>query len=168
MMFVGSRSAKVGADRAGRRWLYPVESTSVSITDRFRAWLSVDARFDGLSTDAAHAVLDALLAMVMADDRITDDEWLSLRTEIARLPWAWSEGPERMEAWVEDARLRVERLAPEIADGRFQAEVAARLQTATLRADVYQMMLAVSVSDGLDERERRRLAAFREAFGLAQ
>lgn len=137
----------------------------MSITDRLRAWLMADARFEGLTPDQGLAVLDALLAVVMMDERITDDEWARLREEIARLPWAWSEG-ERMEARIEDARLRVERLAGEVRDGRFQAAVAARLTEPELRRDVYGMLLAVAVADGLDERERRGLERFRAAFEL--
>ena len=144
----------------------PVRLTLVSITDRFRSWLMADARFEGFSPDQALAVLDALLAMVMADDRITDDEWARLREEVSRLPWAWTQGAERMAARIEDARLKAERLAPEIRDGRFQASVAARLTDPALRRDVYQMLLSVAVSDGLDEREQRGLARFRKAFGL--
>lgn len=124
-----------------------------------------DARFEGLTPDQGLAVLDALLSVVMMDERITDDEWGRLRQEIARMPWAWSEG-ERMEERIEDARLRVERLAAEVRDGRFQAAMAARLPEPDLRRDVYEMLLAVAVADGLDERERRGLERFRAAFEL--
>lgn len=138
----------------------------MTLTDRLRAWLMADARFEDLTPDQALVVLDALLAVVMMDECITDDEWSRLRQEIARLPWAWKQGEERMEERIEDARLRVERLHEEIRDGRFQAAVAEKLTDMSLRGDVYAMLLAVAVADGLDERERRGLERFRAAFEL--
>ena len=138
----------------------------MNVVDRFRAWCVTDRRFENLTPDQALAVLDALLAIVMADERVTDEEWRCLRGEIARMPWAWVQGQERLEERIEDARLRVERLAPEIADGRFQAAVAARLPDGELRGVVYAMLVAVAVADGLDDRERAELARFRDAFGL--
>ena len=138
----------------------------MNLVDRFRAWLLADRRFEGLTPDQGLAVLDCLLAMVMADDRITDEEWARLREEIARLPWAWSEGAERLDARIEEARLKVERLAPEIGDGRFHANIAGRLTDPMLRNDVYRMLVSIAVSDGLDDREKAGLDRFRVAFEL--
>lgn len=138
----------------------------MNLADRVLRWLHSESRFEGLSRDQALAVLDCLLAMVMADGRITEEEWARLRQEIARLPWSWDEGQDRVEARIEDARLRVERLGPELADGRFQRDVAARLTRPALRDAVYGMMVAIALSDGLEESEKARLDRFREAFDL--
>lgn len=140
----------------------------VNVVDRFRAWLLSDPRFDALTHDQGLVVLDCLLAMVMADDRITDEEWASLRQEIARLPWAWSEGAGRLDARIEEARLKVERLRPEILDGRFHARVAARLTDPELRREIYRMLVSIALSDGLDDREKAGLDRFRAAFELDQ
>jgi uncharacterized tellurite resistance protein B-like protein len=138
----------------------------MKLIDSIISWLLAEERFSALTADQSLAVVDSLLAMVMADERITDEEWRRLRREIARLPWAWREEHDEVEERIEDARLRVERLRAEIADGRFARDIAARLPDAPVREAVYRMMVAIAQSDGLEDCEQVELESFRTAFGL--
>lgn len=138
----------------------------MKLTDRVLKWLHSDPRFAAWTPDQSLVALDCLLAVVMADERITEPEWERLMRELERLPWSWDEGSVKLRARIEDARLRVERRVEEVRDGRFQREVATRLAEPSLRRELYRMMVAIALADGLDAREQASLEHFRDAFAL--
>lgn len=119
-----------------------------------------DERLRGLNADQCLAVAEALLSVVAADGRRTDDELRRVRRELMRLPWRWDHKQEDAEAALEAAQ-RALSANPDPAK-----QVAARLTAPAAREVVLRMLYAVAIADGITESEEARIASFRDAFEI--
>lgn len=120
-----------------------------------------DERLRGLNADQCLAVAEALLSVVAADGRRTDDELRRVRRELMRLPWRWDHKQEDAEAALEAAQRALS------ADPHPAKQVAARLTAPAAREVVLRMLYAVAIADGITESEEARIASFRDAFGIS-
>jgi uncharacterized tellurite resistance protein B-like protein len=147
----------------------------MKIFEAIVSWFLQDKQLAGLSEDQSLAIVDALVSTVIADGRVTSEEWDSLRREIARLPWAWQGEREDSEARrafverkVEDARAHLSERLAHIQDGSLARDIAKRLPDPAIRRKVFTMVAAVAQVDGIAKSESDELETFRQAFELSE
>ena len=138
----------------------------MKLEDPVLSWILTDERLRSLSSDQCQAVIEALLAVVLADGRRTDDEMRRVRRELMRLPWRWDHKQEDAERALEAAQAHLTAHAADVASGALAAQVAARLPELPAREAVLKMLFAVAIADGITASEEARIATFRDAFAI--
>lgn len=123
------------------------------------------ADLEAMDDGAKVAVLEALVAGVLADGKVTPQEVLHFDKVVGSLPW----GMDRpvMEALIKGTQQRVAgmKTPPEVLD--FVVGMAARIPTPALREKVIYTMCSVMVADGdVNKLERNVIGVFVLAFGI--
>lgn len=111
------------------------------------------------------AILEALLAGMLADGRVTAVELGWFRAAVARLPWGME--PPVLDATIKGAADRVSSLASPAAVTDFFAGLAARLPSQPLREKVvYTVATIMAAEQGLNDLEKNTLGALILAFNI--
>lgn len=140
----------------------------MKLEDPILRWILTDERLRGLDSTQCMAVVEALLVVVLADGRRTDDELRRVRRELMRLPWRWDHKVEDAEQALEKAQVTLSTRAADLESGVHAAEIAARLPETGSREVLLKMLYSVAIADGITPSEEQRIDAFRAAFGLTE
>ncbi|MFU8806345.1 MAG: TerB family tellurite resistance protein [Bradymonadaceae bacterium] len=121
-----------------------------------------------LNLEESAAVLDLLLAAVMIDHRVTDEELERLSTELEKLPFEDSDDlQEQLGAHAVETREKLEGLveAGESLDS-FVENAAGHLTNDEHRREALKMVAVVAYADGVDSTEEELTHKIGRAFGF--
>jgi uncharacterized tellurite resistance protein B-like protein len=118
-----------------------------------------------LDDDQKGAILDALVAAVMADGKTDPAELAKFEGEVIKIPWGKDE--KSVIAMIRGSHTRVSALTDQKSVLEFIGQVAGKLPSVNTREKVFATMATIMYHDRvMNELEKNVLGAFAIAFGL--